>query len=531
MYRAMQQKITGDLAGVRGAMHIALDLYAADNGYDYLGIVIFHQEIVGATMKIKRHLINYIFSFDGDAHTGKNLAKKILEVLTEFGIQHRKFWGLVGDGASNNDTMLEHLAKYKLERHKGHKSRVYCLCHVLNLGAQQAAKPFRKSIAVDSDEEDYDEVDEDADAEEEGNVSASAQNLEHDEDGEALSWALDDEDEDLESDIGREVDDYDIPSIIPNSEDDIVAKRAGLILKKLAYFAKKIRFSPYAKKVFVVACVELKLEQTHNIWRDVCTRWNSTRDMTKDGERTFLVILKVQRDPHLHIPRAFRFDEDDVDHIHNLNRLFSAFKIVTNVISRAEVPMLADVIIHLDSLDYVLGKFCEDGTLPLYMRHAANYAHIKLNEYYSKMDTSDAYRFSILCHPAMRAQYLRMSNWEKSWIDNDIDALAFLYNDKYKPHAQQMNAATSASEVSQFRYSSFASQLYGQEIGTQSAPCCPVHEFVNAPIVLPLPDANGNPVLCNPVLCNPLAWWHSQHVARNEWSGFTQLAMDVLSMP
>ncbi|KAG9097239.1 hypothetical protein FRC06_007805, partial [Ceratobasidium sp. 370] len=280
MYRAMQQKITGDLAGVRGAMHIALDLYAADNGYDYLGIVIFHQEIVGATMKIKRHVLD----FDGDAHTGKNLAKKMLEVLTKFGIQHR-FWGLVGDGASNNDTMLERLAKYKLERHKGRKSRVYCLCHVLNLGAQQAAKPFRKSIAVDSDEEDYDEVDEDADAEEEGDVSASAQNAEvdeHDEDGEALSWALDDEDEDLESDIGREVDDYDIPSIIPNSEDDIVAKRAGLILKKLAYFAKKIRFSPYAKKVFVVACVELKLERTHNIRRDVRTRWNSTGDMTED---------------------------------------------------------------------------------------------------------------------------------------------------------------------------------------------------------------------------------------------------------
>ncbi|QRV83564.1 DNA polymerase [Ceratobasidium sp. AG-Ba] len=527
MYHAIQDKIKADLAGVQGTLHLALDLFTSDNGHDYLGIVAFHQEVVHSTMKIKR--------FDGDAHTGVNLAKKLRKVAIKFGIENR-FWGLVGDAASNHETMLDRLVKFKLERHKGRKSRVYCMCHVLNLAAQQIAKPFRKEVTTDGDEpsanNDFD-MDEDMVDDSENPVETEDVD-EHDhqewqEMGNGFqSWALDgeeDDEEDLASDFGKEVEMYNIPPIVPGSEDDRLAKRAGKILRKLAYFAKRLRYSRYAKKRFAAACIKLEVKPTHNVRQDVRTRWNSTGNMTQDGERTFPAILEIQDDPRVNIPHAYRFDEDDLEHIENLNRLFAAFQVVTDVMSRAEVSMLADVIIHLDSLDYMFGKMCEDDALPLYARHASNRAREKLNEYYSKTDTSDAYRFAILCHPSMRAKYLRMSKWEPEWIEDAINALSNVYRDHYKRIAQPVQPATTP-EISPFGYSSFAMHLFGQESGGKPICRCPVREFVNAPIVDPLPDANGNPILCN-----PLAWWHSQRVAGNEWSGFMQLALDVLSMP
>ncbi|QRV88417.1 DNA polymerase [Ceratobasidium sp. AG-Ba] len=524
MYKATQDQIKSNLVGVRGAMHIALDMYASDNGHDYLGIVLFHQEVVDASLKIKRFVLECL-NFDGDAHTGNNLARKLLVVLRKFGIEDR-FWGLAGDGASNNGAMLHHLAQRKLTLHKGKKSRIYCICHVLNLAAQQVASAFRKAIpAEDSKEEDYESDNEDELEAQEG--EADFGDFDED-DGTSLSWALDneEEDDDTASDFGREVDDYDIPVIIPGSEDEVAAKRAGTTLWKLAYFAKKIRYSPYAKKAFVAACIELEVKGAHNLRRDQKTRWNSTGDMTSDGERTFPAILKVQRDPHLRIKKQYRFVEGDLVHIRVLNKLFSAFKVVTDVMSRSEVPMLADVTIHFDSLDYVFGQFCEDAQLPLYARHAADRARLKLNEYYGKTDASDVYRFAILCHPSMRTKYMRMSNWQTNWIENAVDALVALYERQYKLDSAPTDPSMSTTGVSQFGYSNFASRLYQQEVGTHTAARCPVRDFVNAPIVPPIPDENGNPVLCN-----PLAWWYSQRVAGNEWGGFTQLALDVLSMP
>ncbi|QRW10264.1 DNA polymerase [Ceratobasidium sp. AG-Ba] len=522
MYKAMQDQIRANLMDVRGAMHIALDMYASDNGHDYLGIVLFHQEVTDASLKIKRFVLECL-NFDGDEHTGDNLAKKLMVVLRKFGLEDR-FWGLAGDGASNNGAMLNRLAKCKLKMHKGEKSRIYCICHVLNLAAQQVATAFRKAVPADDSEEEEELEEEDEIEADEG--GARFGDFDED-DGTSLSWALDNEEQDdVSSDIGREVDNYDIPLIIPGSEDAIVAQRAGTTLWKLAYFAKKIRFSPYAKKAFVAACIELEIKGARNLRRDQKTRWNSTGNMTSDGERTFPAILKVQRDPRLRIKRHYRFVEGDLVHIQVLNRLFSTFTVVTDVMSRSEVPMLADVTIHFDLLDYVFGQFCEDGKLPLYARHAADRARCKLNEYYSKTDTSDVYRFAILCHPSMRAKYMRMSGWRTNWIENALDALVALYERHYKSGSAPADPSMSTSGVSQFGYSSFASRLYGQEVGNTNASRCPVRDFVNAPIVPPVPDEHGNPVLCN-----PLAWWYSQRVAGNEWGGFTQLALDVLSMP
>jgi hypothetical protein len=62
--------------------------------------------------------------------------------------------------------------------------------------------------------------------------------------------------------------------------------------------------------------------------------------------------------------------------------------------------MLADVIVHYDALNYEYTEMCNDESLPLYLRHAANRAREVLNKYYQRTDESDLYRL------ALRAYFL-----------------------------------------------------------------------------------------------------------------------------
>jgi hypothetical protein len=80
------------------------------------------------------------------------------------------------------------------------------------------------------------------------------------------------------------------------------------------------------------------------------------------------------------------------------------------VIGHSEIPMLADMIVHLDSLDYMYGQFCEDRKLPLYTCHTANQAYLKLNQYYSKTDVFLLYRF-VVCECPHLSCHLVHANW------------------------------------------------------------------------------------------------------------------------
>lgn len=70
-------------------------------------------------------------------------------------------------------------------------------------------------------------------------------------------------------------------------------------------------------------------------------------------------------------------------------------QIITEILLRAGVPMLADIILHYDALDAEYTEMCKDESLPLYQRHAADRGHILFNKYYQKTDKSEMYRLAI----------------------------------------------------------------------------------------------------------------------------------------
>jgi hypothetical protein len=57
--------------------------------------------------------------------------------------------------------------------------------------------------------------------------------------------------------------------------------------------------------------------------------------------------------------------------------------------------MLANVIVHYDSLDHVYRGVCLDGKQPLWIRHAARRGMGVLNKYYGKSDESHLYRLAL----------------------------------------------------------------------------------------------------------------------------------------
>lgn len=57
--------------------------------------------------------------------------------------------------------------------------------------------------------------------------------------------------------------------------------------------------------------------------------------------------------------------------------------------------MLADIIVHYDVLDEEYMEMCNMESLPLYHRHAANWACQMFNKYYQKTDDSEMYQLAI----------------------------------------------------------------------------------------------------------------------------------------
>ncbi|KAG8698233.1 hypothetical protein FRC08_006056 [Ceratobasidium sp. 394] len=132
--------------------------------------------------------------------------------------------------------------------------------------------------------------------------------------------------------------------------------------------------------------------------------------------------------------------------------LFEAFEIVTDILSRGDVPMLADVIVHFDSLDFTFSKMCEDTSLPLYIGHTANKVRLKLNKHYGRTDKCALYRLAVLFHPSMRVQYLKMAKWEEEWIDETLKTAEDIFDSVYKPAQASSSAETTAPSMSQFGY-------------------------------------------------------------------------------
>ncbi|EUC55039.1 hAT family dimerization protein [Rhizoctonia solani AG-3 Rhs1AP] len=537
LYRMAQNVIKRMLADIPGVFHIGLDMYQAPNGYDYLGVVIFHPLVKDNTMHMKRFVLECL-SFAG-RHTGVALANTVYAILCRFQIQDR-VWGVVCDNASNNADMMNRFKKFKMKRLIGPEARVHCLPHVLNLASKAIAAPFLKEraqlekrpainrgdelddLSLSDDGKDVDDDDDDARSQGTGSVIEDFDPNEEDEtgedDGTAPSRALD-EDED---EYDEEMSDVIIPDLIAGSLDAKELKVARKALYKIAWLARKLRFSPQFRQLFRETCEELDAPTPHNIQRDVVTRWNSTQCMLEGAVRLEGAILQFQKSPDFPVEK--RLTKKDLTAMKVLLRLLKPLSTLTEIMSRSNVPMLADVLVHYDSLNHEYCTMALDKNLPLWGQQGANRARLKLDKHYHITDSSHLYRLGILFHPSNRVAYLKRLGWKPEWIAQAAQIATDTWATHYKPEDYE-NGEDDTSSHSQFGYTSFADEVYGSFAEEEDKPTDPVTHFIEGkPVIERTNSGKSKPV-------NPVNWWYAQRLAGEEHHGLTQMALDVLTTP
>ncbi|KNE95807.1 hypothetical protein PSTG_10867 [Puccinia striiformis f. sp. tritici PST-78] len=124
LYTAVQESFIKQLEKHTGAMYLGLDAWQLPNCYDVLGTVIY-----------------YLVKGDTERHTGVYLADTVRVIVEKFGLENT-ICGIVTDNASNKETMIEEIRRFKWPRFKGKTHWVRCFTHTLNLIAQVIIRPL-----------------------------------------------------------------------------------------------------------------------------------------------------------------------------------------------------------------------------------------------------------------------------------------------------------------------------------------------------------------------------------------------------
>ncbi|KAG8690088.1 hypothetical protein FRC11_013920 [Ceratobasidium sp. 423] len=190
--------------------------------------------------------------------------------------------------------------------------------------------------------------------------------------------------------------------------------------------------------------------------------------------------------------------------------------------SKSKIAMLADVLVHYNSLNHEYCDMALDKSLPRWAQQATNCTQLKLDKYYNLTDTSFMYHLATLLHPSNCEAYMKRLGWKPEWIAEACQIALDTWNEHYKP-ADYKNGEDDASSQSQFGYS--VNEVYSSFAEANDRPVDPVIDFTEGkPILECSKTGRSKPV-------NPLNWWYAKRLAGEEHEGLTQMALDVLTAP
>ncbi|KAG9083946.1 hypothetical protein FRC07_013783, partial [Ceratobasidium sp. 392] len=104
-----------------------------------------------------------------------------------------------------------------------------------------------------------------------------------------------------------------------------------------------------------------------NIRRNLVIRFNLSGKMLGNADQTFPAAMKTQQ--ALGILRQDQLVKEDRKVIRGMVEVLKPLATVTEVLSRAKVPLIADVILHYDGLTDRYMQMCTNKQQPLYCRN------------------------------------------------------------------------------------------------------------------------------------------------------------------
>ncbi|KNE93304.1 hypothetical protein PSTG_13345 [Puccinia striiformis f. sp. tritici PST-78] len=442
LYTAVQESLMVSLQNHTGALYLGLDAWQSPNGYDILGTVIYRMvaDDVGG-YELEAMPLDFVVL--KERHTGVYMADTVRLVVEKFGVQN-KICGIVTDNASNNETMIEAIKRFKWPRFKGTGQWVRCFAPILNLIVQVVLRPFgshkKKATNTDlSNDDSEDSSDDDIPAD------CQIQRFSRDEIGDGDE----DEDENVDSnstlaadlidDDEIELETEDVDELSDEGEDDhYTSQSCRETLAKFRAIARKLNKSPNSKAVFVEFCREKKCDKPYNIERDVKTRWNSTLVQLKSILRCSGAIIEWQKDKRLGPSRKHHIDQHDLDLARDLAEVLQPFYEITLQVSTRGAARISQVVVFIDQVTSHLSTAVsnkEDGYPPA-LRNACRAGLQLTNKYYTLTDCSPLYRVAMVLHPSFKDEYFKLAKWEPEWINEALRLTREMWENHYKPQAQ-----------------------------------------------------------------------------------------------
>ncbi|KAE8266689.1 hypothetical protein A4X09_0g5664 [Tilletia walkeri] len=516
--KAMVQHITNELAEVKGCFHLATDVWTSANGHAFLGLIICYQQS-GVSVRRVLEMIPFL-----DQHTAVNVAEATHRVLMKYGVGSRN-WNVVSDNASENTSMMPLLAaknglpRFKVDGDNDMSCRVRCAAHILNLisksilnGFSPKKKKGQSSLTSDGNDDTGrngvdigDDDDSDSDSEASDEEGGDREVVVEDEDDLAVSRALnpdldltEDDDENQLDLISAQTSNAGKEGVTSNAakraacEVNMRNKEVADAIKKLAWLASLLRYSPRKRRIFERHCAKMGCEGPHRLLRDVVTRWDSTKDILQRGLDLWQGILSFTEAPHTPIPQEKRLKRSNEGDLRKLLDLLLPIAKATKQFS-STTPNIGDVIGMFKNLDKHFVNVSKTDGLEEVWKQAAARGHAMSAKYYGLTYQANVIAIGTLLHPNFRKYALGLLKWTKDWQNSAEAQPREVFHESYEMDEVEDEPQTESQRAAHDKLDELSKGLLqlAQSQREKTSPSEAIDLWLSEPITIYTRRSNG----------------------------------------
>ncbi|KAJ8495678.1 hypothetical protein ONZ45_g12768 [Pleurotus djamor] len=478
------------------SVSLSLDAWTSSNQYAFLAIVAHFVSNEGVLEEILIDFQELIGS-----HTGANLAEVVWQTMLSFGLVG-KVVAIVMDNASNNDTLMSTLEQ--LHRQSGYdfpakSSRLRCIPHTIHLAALRLLEGI-------------------------GALTPSDRTRAAGQEGQYQSIVTGDDDDD-EMDMGDEDDDDEVPELVeaidPNTLD---LDKISLLVSRLRKIIHSVRSSPQRRGSWLedvsnaLRAKTLKTQSNNPLMLvlDSKTRWSSTHYMLRRVIHLKAVLNDfVAKNRDL---RSYELSDSQWNAIEIVAKWLNYFHAASIQMSSTSAPMLSTTLAMFRGLQEHLREILATlpDNAPKVLRDSLVASHLKLSEYYTKIDESPFYTWA--SHPRISYKTLKDEYSSDKTLLEDLERaktkLTNHFNSYYKGRKPKETPVSAKAALKSAAADSDNVDLLAGLRKRQTAVTSELETYFS----LPLADMD----------VNPITWWTER---RSQFPDLYQLAYDVLGIP
>ncbi|KAE8228226.1 hypothetical protein CF326_g6851 [Tilletia indica] len=151
-------------------------------------------------------------------------------------------------------------------------------------------------------------------------------------------------------------------------------------------------------------------------------------------------------------------------------------------------PTIADVVGIFEELDAHFRQVEDDEDISEAWREAARRGSAVCSTYYGLSDDTKIYYLAVLLHPNMRKKLMTAMKWEQEWIENAVETLKTVYEDRYRSFDESQSQSQDQDEDSSKRKKNDRPETFVErqlrliDAKQQTVPADPVSEWCDVDV-------------------------------------------------